>query len=156
MEQKVKGSRFLNITGILMIIGGALMMILSLIAIVGIAALAYLSDGEISSSLLYGSGALALVSAVVQLVAGIMGVKYCNRPDKAGTCMGWGIAVAVLFIISMVLNYVGGGEFKVVSLATGLIIPVLYIIGAYKNMKQAKTFRSQLNMEEMVANQFHE
>lgn len=133
MEQTTKGAGFLKVTGILMIIGGALAMILSIIAILGIAALVYISSGESSSGLLYASGALMLVSSVAELVAGIIGVKNCKKPEKAGACIGWGIVVAVLCVAGTVLNSVGGGEFSVVSLVTGLVLPVLYIIGAFKN-----------------------
>lgn len=133
MEQTTKGAGFLKVTGILMIIGGVLAIILSIIAILGIAALTYISNGEISSALLYASGALMLVSSVAELVAGIIGVKNCKKPEKAGTCIGWGIVVAVLCIAGTILNSIGGGEFSVLSLVTGLVLPVLYIIGAFKN-----------------------
>jgi len=133
MEQTTKGAGFLKVTGILMIIGGVFAIILSIIAILGIAALTYLSNGEISSVLLYASGALMLVSSVAELVAGIIGVKNCKKPEKAGTCIGWGIVVAVLCIAGTILNSIGGGEFSVLSLVTGLVLPVLYIIGAFKN-----------------------
>lgn len=133
MEQTTKGAGFLKVTGILMIIGGVFAIILSIIAILGIAALTYLSNGEISSVLLYASGALMLVSSVAELVAGIIGVKNCKKPEKAGTCIDWGIVVAVLCIAGTILNSIGGGEFSVLSLVTGLVLPVLYIIGAFKN-----------------------
>lgn len=133
MEKTAKGAGFLKVTGILMIIGGALSLILAIVAILGIAALVYVSDGELSSALLYASGALVLISAVAELVAGIIGVKNCKKPEKAGTCIGWGVVVAVLCVAGTVLNVVGGGEFSVVSLLLGLALPVLYIIGAAKN-----------------------
>lgn len=133
MEQTTKGAGFLKVTGILMIIGGALGIILSIVAILGIAALTYLSSGESSMGLLYASGALLLVSAVAQLTAGIIGVKNCRNPEKSGTCIGWGIAVAVLCVAGTVLNSVAGGEFSVMSLLSGLVLPVLYVIGAVRN-----------------------
>ena len=72
---KTKGSGFLKVTGILMIIGGGISIILGIIAALGVAALAYISDGEISSAMLYASVALMIVSAVAQLIAGIIGVR---------------------------------------------------------------------------------
>ena len=130
---EAKGSGFLKVTGILMIIGGALSIILYIIAIIGIAALVYLSEGELSSGLLYTAGILGLVSAVVQLIAGIIGVKNCKKPEKAKTCIVWGILVIALTVIGSILNVVGGSDFSVTSLLIGLVIPVLYIIGAVKN-----------------------
>lgn len=133
MEQTTKGAGFLKVTGILMIIGGALGIILSIVAILGIAALTYLSSGESSMGLLYASGALLLISAAAQLAAGIIGVKNCRNPEKSGTCIGWGSAVAVLCVAGTVLNSVAGGEFSIMSLLSGLVLPVLYVIGAVRN-----------------------
>ena len=133
---KIKGSGFLKVTGILMIIGGGISIILGIIAALGVAALAYISDGEISSAMLYASVALMIVSAAAQLVAGIIGIVNCKKPEKAGTCIVWGIIVAVLCVVGTILNSVGGGSFSVFSLMLGLVLPVLYIIGAASNKKE--------------------
>ncbi len=133
---KTKGTGFLKVTGILMIIGGAVSIILSIIAALGIAALAYISDEAVSSALLYASVILMIVSAVAELVAGIIGVANCKKPDKAVSCIVWGIIVAVLSVAGTVLNSVGGGSFSVFSLILGLVLPALYIIGAAFNKKE--------------------
>lgn len=132
---KTKGSGFLKVTGILMIIGGGISIILSIIAVLGVAALVYISDGEASSAMLYASVALMVVSAVAQLVAGIIGVVNCKKPEKAGVCIAWGVIVAVLCIAGTILNSVGGGSFSILSLVLGLVLPILYIIGAVFNKK---------------------
>lgn len=134
--EKTKGSGFLKVTGILMIIGGGISIILSIIAVLGVAALVYISDGEASSAMLYASVALMVVSAVAQLVAGIIGVVNCKKPEKAGVCMAWGIIVAVLCIAGTILNSAGGGSFSILSLVLGLVLPILYIIGAVFNKKE--------------------
>ena len=133
---KTKGSGFLKVTGILMIIGGAISVILGIIAALGVAALVYISDGTVSSALLYTSVILMIVSAVAELVAGIIGVANCKKPEKAGICIVWGIIVAVLSVAGTILNSVGGGSFSAFSLILGLILPVLYIIGAVFNKKE--------------------
>ena len=127
--------RSLKNTGILMIIGGALSLILALVAVAGIAALAYLADGNVG--ILYAAGALTLVGAVAELVAGIVGVKNCKKPEKAGTCMVWGIIVAALSVLGNLLNVAGGQGFSVSSLLLGLVLPVLFIVGAVKNKQSA-------------------
>lgn len=133
---KTKGSGFLKVTGILMIIGGGISIILSIIAVLGVAALVYISDGEASSAMLYASVALMVVSAVAQLVAGIIGVVNCKKPEKAGVCIAWGVIVAVLCIAGTILNSAGGGSFSILSLVLGLVLPILYIIGAVFNKKE--------------------
>ena len=131
-----KGTGFLKVTGILMIIGGGISIIMGIIAALGVATLAYISDGTVSSALLYASVVLMLISAVAELVAGIIGVVNCKKPDKAGSCIVWGIIVAVLSVAGTILNSVGGGSFSAFSLILGLVLPVLYIIGAVFNKKE--------------------
>lgn len=131
MEQTTpKGASFLKVTGILMIIGGGISLIVAIAALLGIAALAVLGA---SSGILYAAGVLTLVSAVAELVAGIIGVVNAKRSEKAGLCMAWGVIVAVLCVAGCVLTAVGGSDFPVFSLILGLVLPVLFIIGAAKN-----------------------
>lgn len=128
----MQGSKFLKVTGILMIVFGAIALVLAIIAIAGVGLLAAMGA---SSTLLTISAILALVDAALQLVAGIVGVKNWNKLEKAGTCITWGIIVIVLCVISNIFTVVGGGNFSVVSLLIGLVIPVLYLIGGIQNKK---------------------
>ena len=91
MEQKTKGSGFLKVTGILMIIGGAIALIVSIIAVAGIGATVALAESfgvEVSSGMLWAAGILSLVSAIAELITGIVGVKNCKDPAKADPILG--------------------------------------------------------------------
>lgn len=127
---EAKGAKFLKVTGIIMIIGGALGIILGIIALLGVGVLALAGA---SAGILTFAAILSLVSAIVQLIAGIKGVKNANKPEKAQSCIVWGAVVAVLSVLGNILTVVGGGEFDVTSLLLGLVLPVLYIVGAVKN-----------------------
>ena len=128
---EAKGSTFLKVTGILMIVFGAIALIVSIIAILGIAALAAFNDGTYDMTMLYVGGVFALISA--EFVAGIIGVINAKLPHKANTCIVWGVVVAVMCIAGEIISMIGGSQFNVFSLICGLAIPVLYIIGAVKN-----------------------
>ena len=131
----MKGSKFLKVTGILMIIFGALALILSIVAAIGLAALVAL---EVNTWQYTAAVILMLVGSIFEMLAGIVGVKNCNKPEKAGTCMVWGIIVIALSVLSNVLTLVGNPDnFSIVNLLTGLVIPVLYLIGAVMNKKAA-------------------
>lgn len=131
---EAKGSTFLKVTGILMIVFGAIALIVSIIAILGIAALAAFNDGTYDMTMLYVGGVFALISAVAEFVAGIIGVINAKLPHKANTsCIVWGVVVAVMCIAGEIISMIGGSQFNVFSLICGLAIPVLYIIGAVKN-----------------------
>lgn len=131
----MKGRKFLKVTGILMIIGGAFGIIGGIIALIGAGALAAVLETSAGGLML--ASALILVSAVFQLIAGIMGVKNCDKPEKAQSCIVIGVIVAILSVAGNVISNVLGSDFNIINYATGLIIPVLYIIGAVKNKEPA-------------------
>ena len=127
------GSKFLKVTGILMIIFGSIALIIAIMALLGLGVLEAIGA---PMGLLWASGIIALLCAVAEFVAGIIGVVNWNKPNKANTCIGWGIAVAAMCVISNIFTLIGYPEnFNVFSLLTGLVIPVLYLIGAFKNKK---------------------
>ena len=131
----MKGRKFLKVTGILMIIGGAFGIIGGIVAMFGAGALAAVLETSAGGLML--ASALILASAVFQLIAGIMGVKNCDKPEKAQSCIVIGVIVAILSVAGNVISNVLGSDFNIINYATGLIIPVLYIIGAVKNKEQA-------------------
>ena len=131
----MKGSKFLKVTGILMIIGGAFGIIGGIVAMIGVGALAAVLETSAGGLML--ASVLILASAVFQLIDGIMGVKNCDKPEKAQSCLIMGVIVAILSVSGNVISNVLGSDFNIFSYATGLIIPVLYIIGAVKNKEPA-------------------
>ena len=131
----MKGRKFLKVTGILMIIGGAFGIIGGIVAMIGSGALAAVLETSAGGLML--ASALILASAVFQLFAGIMGVKNCDKPEKAQSCLVMGVIVAILSVSGNIISNVLGSDFNIFSYATGLIIPVLYIIGAVKNKEPA-------------------
>lgn len=62
----MKGQQFLKITGILMIIGGAVSFVLAIIALVGVAALVAMLGAE-GGGLLYLSAGLLLAGGLLSL-----------------------------------------------------------------------------------------
>ena len=131
----MKGRKFLKVTGILMIIGAAFGIIGGIIAMIGVGALAAVLETSAVGLML--ASVLVLASAVFQLIAGIMGVKNCDKPEKAQTCLVMGIIVAILSVAGNVISNVLGSDFNAFNYATGLVIPGLYIIGAAKNKETA-------------------
>ena len=132
---EAKGAGFLKVTGILMIIGGAIALILAIVALIGVFGAAAIAGamGVAIPGILYVAAILSLISAVAELITGIVGVKNAKKPEAAGKCMVWGIIVAVLCVLGCILTAAGGSAFPVFSLILGLVLPVLFIIGAAKN-----------------------
>lgn len=134
----MKGSKFLKVTGILMIIGSAMVVLLGVI----VAGFGALVAGVGAASGLTGNYFLALLATLVggicQLVAGIMGVKHCKNPQKAKLLIIWGVLVVLFGIQIIVMNlYNGGFDSKaLMSGLAGLVIPGLYIYGAVLNFRE--------------------
>lgn len=133
-------SKMLKVTGILMIIGAGLGLLggISLLAIGGAAGAV---DPSLASSggLIMALALVAIVVSAVQLVAGIMGVKNWNKPEKAQICFILGIAIIVVGLISDIISIASAGFSAsiVTSAVTGLIIPALYTYGAMQLKKAA-------------------
>ena len=123
----MKGQKLLKATSILMIIGGVIAAIVGVLAILGISALVALAE---SAGLLYASSAIITVSSIIEFIAGIKGVGACSAPQKAAACVKWGIVIGILYIASMVIGLIGGGQFSIINLVLNLLLPGLYSYGA--------------------------
>ena len=134
---ELKGRLMLKVVGILYIIFAALSILTGLMAVVGGAALG-IAGGE---SLALGLGVITMVLGVVailsstfSLVVGILGVKWCNRPDKAGTLFVLGVVLTALAVLNLLSSFGGdNGSAAVVGALIGLVLPVLYTLGAWQN-----------------------
>lgn len=138
-----KSSKLLKVVSILMIIFGSIALLLGIFALIGAMALMGGALGlgtefaEAVAELILVAAVLTLVGAVIQFVAGIVGVKNHNKPDKAKVCIIFGILVALVQLISIVLDVAGGGFTATtgISIVIGLVIPVLYLLGAFQLKK---------------------
>ncbi len=137
--EKSRGSTFLKVTGILMIIGGAVALIVEIVAASSLSfviALAAAVDVTISGGLLMIAIILSLVGAIIQLIAGIIGVANSGKPEKAGVCIIWGFIVIAVFVVSTILTLIGYPEsFSFFNLILGLVLPVLFVTGGFLNKK---------------------
>ena len=109
----MKGKGLLKVVGILMIIGGAISIIMSIIAIASVGTLTYFTDGDLSSvqlnpTIIYTSCVVMILGSVAELIAGIIGVKNCAKPEKATSCLVFGIIVAIFNLLGIIIGAVGG------------------------------------------------
>lgn len=144
MEERAPGKTLLKVTGILYIIVSALLLLSGIVMLAGGGLLTaggmYAGNGL---GAFLGAGVLvlavvALAQGVFGLIMGILGVKNCDKPEKAGACIVMGILVLVLGVIGLIGNLVGqSGSSALISSVAGLIIPALYTWGAFQNKKAA-------------------
>lgn len=149
--QEQKGSMLLKVASIIMIVGG----IAGAVGAVLLAALAGVSTAVAENdavqqavkeagtttkevtTVLWIATAIAVVGAVVEIIAGFKGKKNWNKPEMAKTLMIWGVISAAVSLVSIILSAVNDGSGVVISILTGLVVPVLYIIGTVQLKKQA-------------------
>ncbi len=149
--QEQKGSMLLKVASIIMIVGG----IAGAVGAVLLAALAGVSTAVAENdavqqavkeagtttkevtTVLWIATAIAVVGAVVEIIAGFKGKKNWNKPEMAKTLMIWGVICAAVSLVSIILSAVNDGSGVVISILTGLVVPVLYIIGTVQLKKQA-------------------
>ena len=104
----------------------------AIIALLGVAGVAVLALAGANSGLLYAGVAMAVLGAVLQIIAGAKGIGASKNPEKAPACVKLGIVIILVSVLSNVVSMIGGGDFSVASLATGLLVPVLYTVSAAK------------------------
>ncbi|MGI6076891.1 MAG: hypothetical protein ACOYCB_01835 [Fastidiosipilaceae bacterium] len=127
-------NKLLKVSGILLIITGGISVLLGILAIAALAALG------LPGILILGL-VISLIGSVISLIAGIIGVKNSARPEKAKTCMVFGIIVIALTVLSIIFTLVGDGDVSLISLLSGLIVPIIYLVGAVQNKKLHDQYR---------------
>lgn len=139
-----KGRNYLYLCGLLMAAGGIISIIIGLFKLVGcmacgcVAVQAGANEGLVTAIVII-AGILALAGGVLQLIAGIQGVRYSDVPEKAGTCIAWGIIVLIIQVIGLIVNLSGSDSSAFVIILTiifSIAVPVLYLVGAFKNRSQ--------------------
>ena len=137
-----KSNKFLKVTGILMIIGSCFGLIGSVFlflfgVLLAMGALLNPGPGVTLTVEVIGTGiTIAIAGSIIQMIAGIAGVKNAKKPEKANFCIVLGSLTALFYIASQILTYIGGGTktyLDYIIVVVGLVIPALYIVGAIQN-----------------------
>lgn len=151
MERVVKGKGFLRICGILMIIAGVVEIIFSGVVAIALAIISLVAVGSVTSAsglvseistagsvIFIISAIIAIIGGILSLIAGIVGINNAARPERYKRCIVWGIIVLIVNVISIVFSFISASSFNmnwltIIAIIFGVIIPVLFIIGALIN-----------------------
>lgn len=127
---------YLKVTGILMIIGAVLGLIGVITLLAGMSLLMGAAGVETGTELLLIALIPALLVVIFQLVTGIVGIKNSDKPEKAKVCIVLGAITLALALINTIIAITSPDmNVNVVSTATGLLIPIFYLAGAFQNKK---------------------
>lgn len=131
----MKDNAFLKVASILMILGGILATVAAVTGFMGLSGPDHVADERMP--MLYTVLAVVLAASVLELIAGIQGLRACKNAALAKGCMVWGIVVAGLSIVSAVLGVVNGGQVDTTTMVLTLALPAVYVLGAYQTNKAA-------------------
>lgn len=129
------GKGILKTVSILFIIFGAIATVISLIGVLGFAALST-TGGVIGAGLgglLMVAAVLLLIVSALELIIGIVGLRKSGDPHKAGYFITTGIVLCILSLVSMIIGIIAGG-FTLTSLI-GFVLPILYVVGGVMNKR---------------------
>lgn len=124
------GKGILKVVSILFIIFGAIATIVSIVGLIGSSMLSAVVGG-LGGIVVVGM-VIALISSLLELVLGIVGIKKCADPSRANFFIVTGIILCVLTLVSMIMS------FSVMSLI-GFVLPILFIVGGVQNKNAVAT-----------------
>lgn len=134
MENK---NTLLKVLSILLVIFGIILIISSVVAIGGVALVAALVGASAGALVL--AAVLGLVGAIVELLAGIFGLKTVKAPTLKNVkmCTILGIIMIVLNLIGLIMNIASAGfsGSLVLSIILGIVFPIIYILAAKKGQQ---------------------
>lgn len=149
-QNKARGSVMILVVSIIMIIGSAFGLIASLITgAAGSYVKTAMTDADIQSALAQSGlqvpadklsqalmiiTILSVISAIIELICAILGIVNRNKVEKAGLLIVLGIVMIVVALVAnLVPVFMWKAVISAVSVIVGLVLPVLYLIGAFLN-----------------------
>lgn len=131
---EAKGKKLLKVSGILFVIEGVIG-VLAYGLMTLLLGMETLIEKSTAGGTVTAIAVLYLVASVISLVAGILGVKKGGEKASASKCLVWGVLNLVVVLAASIWSYAGEGATLAhfVYTAASLIIPSLYIAGAYMN-----------------------
>lgn len=137
----MKGSTLLKVASIVMIIFGAISLFATLfLSVIGAIIGSALDGLDVSLGAFWLTIILSMIASVAEIVAGVVGIVNWNKLDKASLCSTWGIVVIVMCVVANIVSFVlYSDSFKATSLVSGLLFPILYVVGANQNKQMIGT-----------------
>ena len=126
----MKGSRVLRVVSVLWIVFG-----LAILAVNGFEA-ASLIQMSMTVAGFWTPIVLGAVWALIQMAAGVLGVMFWNRPEKAKICMG-GAFLTVILCVAYNITVMGYGNvmWPLFGIVACLFLAAVYMLGALYNQK---------------------
>lgn len=135
---KIKGHICLKTSGVIFLIYGAALLLavaLSLFSAEAMEEFGLLA--RLNSPVPLLSVALCVLIPLLYLLAGLFGLLRADRPRRAKPCLWLGLPIFVLTVVDIVYALLTGGTPGVAEIGShifDLLVPVLYLAGAWRNL----------------------
>lgn len=136
---KLPGKTMIKVSSILFIISGVLALAVYLVGTLLFSAATVKTD-VIAGWIVVAICVFYTIMGLLELIAGVKGIKGCNSKEAALSLKVWGIIVMIISLFTNVLsgisNYIGGTSSLpviILGIIMSVLFPVLYIVGASKN-----------------------
>lgn len=134
----MQGSKLLKVTGIIITVFGAISLLANLFSL--IVALDIESSGLYFPTYYWTLLLLSLISSILYLLLGILGIKNWQKPEKANICIVVDIIFILLTLINNICNIIINSLSPIFyfSIIISLVLPVLYLVAAFQLKKMGK------------------
>lgn len=127
-DYEPEGSKMLLVVSIIMIFSA----IISFIVSIANFNIANTYDSGGSAAIKTGAFITALACGL-ELVCAAMGIAGWKKPKIAGACKLMGIILVALILVGNFITIIGTGNYSsILFIASGCVLPVLYVVGANK------------------------
>ncbi len=120
-------NKLVFVVSIIMIVGGAIGLITNLAAA---SAILYVFGGVGIAVLI-----VSVILGVVEIIAGILGVRGASDPAQGQRLFTLGIALLALAVVMMIVNIMTGSVGA--TAVVGLLLPILFVVGANQLRQRA-------------------
>lgn len=104
------------------------------------AALDLLSQTSLTVGQIYGLAATCTITAIAQIMVGVICTKFCNRLDKVKICLYADCVLLVVMLLQQVHMMIINKMFSVLPLISGLLMPLVLLWGITRLRMLAKKY----------------
>jgi uncharacterized membrane protein HdeD (DUF308 family) len=136
LSDDAPGTTLLKVTGILFIVFAVIALISLVVTSVLLPTLSEVMDvAEIEGmDSLQSSIILGIIGGILNLLAGIFGIKYSKDLEKAILLMCFASVIIAYVIVQLIITYSTYNQLSWTSFI-GFVLPGLFLVGAYMNYK---------------------
>ncbi|MCL2573935.1 MAG: hypothetical protein FWE34_05205 [Defluviitaleaceae bacterium] len=146
LPPQAPGKNLLLVTGILFIIFNAFGVLTTPFTLMTMDSWLWLFGGQAMRATWTMLYTFNIMLSAFAVIVGILGIMYCNKTDKASLLLVLAVVTIVssvifniAYTVAILAHSTALGVTNIIGIPIGLVLPILFIIGALKNKNAANT-----------------